>query len=97
MNKGNSTTFPLGYHLPCAFQNVVSAQLCLKYILNILFLLCQDYMLFDPLITGVTELHDRHRDLRLDVDNMSYEVKKKEHSICFHLIDFIPAPQTEYE
>ena len=32
-------------------------------------------MLFDPFINGVAELHDRHRDMRLDVDNMSYEVK----------------------
>lgn len=31
-------------------------------------------MLFDPFINGVAELHDRHRDMRLDVDNMSYEV-----------------------
>ncbi|KAL7002832.1 RING-type E3 ubiquitin transferase [Sarracenia purpurea var. burkii] len=33
----------------------------------------EDYMLFDPFINGVAELHDRHRDMRLDVDNMSYE------------------------
>ncbi|XP_028781156.1 E3 ubiquitin-protein ligase MBR2 [Neltuma alba] len=34
----------------------------------------EDYMLFDPFIYhGMAELHDRHRDLRLDVDNMSYE------------------------
>ncbi|XP_076915892.1 E3 ubiquitin-protein ligase MBR2-like [Bidens hawaiensis] len=33
----------------------------------------EDYMIFDPFINGVAELHDRHRDLRLDVDNMSYE------------------------
>lgn len=33
-------------------------------------------MLFDPFINGVAELHDRHRDMRLDVDNMSYEVRK---------------------
>ncbi|KAI7748365.1 hypothetical protein M8C21_021632 [Ambrosia artemisiifolia] len=36
-------------------------------------LVSEDYMLFDPFINGVAELHDRHRDLRLDVDNMSYE------------------------
>lgn len=24
---------------------------------------------------GVADVHDRHRDMRLDVDNMSYEVK----------------------
>ena len=23
---------------------------------------------------GVADIHDRHRDMRLDVDNMSYEV-----------------------
>ncbi|KAK3022547.1 hypothetical protein RJ639_047485 [Escallonia herrerae] len=33
----------------------------------------EDYILFDPFINGVAELHDRHRDMRLDVDNMSYE------------------------
>ncbi|WRX13611.1 zinc finger protein [Theobroma cacao] len=33
-----------------------------------------DYMLFDPFIYhGMAETHDRHRDMRLDVDNMSYE------------------------
>ncbi|KAI7734777.1 hypothetical protein M8C21_010468, partial [Ambrosia artemisiifolia] len=32
----------------------------------------EDYML-DPVINGVADLHDRHRDMRLDVDNMSYE------------------------
>lgn len=31
-------------------------------------------MLVDPFITGFAEFHDRHRDMRLDVDNMSYEV-----------------------
>ncbi|KAJ6985308.1 hypothetical protein NC653_023314 [Populus alba x Populus x berolinensis] len=36
----------------------------------------QDYMLFDPLIYhGMAEMHDQHRDMRLDVDNMSYEQK----------------------
>ncbi|XP_010530763.1 PREDICTED: E3 ubiquitin-protein ligase MBR2 [Tarenaya hassleriana] len=34
----------------------------------------EDYMVFDPLIFhGMAEMHDRHRDMRLDVDNMSYE------------------------
>jgi hypothetical protein len=38
---------------------------------------CQDYMLFDPfLYHGMAEMHDRHREMRLDVDNMSYEVKR---------------------
>lgn len=31
-------------------------------------------MLLDPFVIGAAELHDRHRDMRLDVDNMSYEV-----------------------
>lgn len=31
-------------------------------------------MLIDPFINGFAEMHDRHRDMRLDVDNMSYEV-----------------------
>ncbi|KAI4295665.1 hypothetical protein L6164_035684 [Bauhinia variegata] len=34
----------------------------------------EDYLLFDPFIYhGMAEMHDRHRDMRLDVDNMSYE------------------------
>ncbi|XP_060176027.1 E3 ubiquitin-protein ligase MBR1-like [Lycium barbarum] len=33
----------------------------------------EDLMLVDPFINGVAEFHDRHRDMRLDVDNMSYE------------------------
>ncbi|KAL3843913.1 hypothetical protein ACJIZ3_001316 [Penstemon smallii] len=33
----------------------------------------EDYVLIDPFINGFAELHDRHRDLRLDVDSMSYE------------------------
>ncbi|CAN8276230.1 unnamed protein product [Cochlearia groenlandica] len=34
----------------------------------------EDYAVFDPLIfSGIAEMHDRHRDMRLDVDNMSYE------------------------
>ncbi|XLR50399.1 hypothetical protein S83_001071, partial [Arachis hypogaea] len=34
----------------------------------------QDYMLFDPFIYhGMAELHDRHREMRLGVDNTSYE------------------------
>ncbi|KAE8723740.1 hypothetical protein F3Y22_tig00011761pilonHSYRG00070 [Hibiscus syriacus] len=34
----------------------------------------EDYMVFDPFIYhGMPETHDRHRDMRLDVDNMSYE------------------------
>ncbi|CAL0331316.1 unnamed protein product [Lupinus luteus] len=34
----------------------------------------EDYMLFDPFIYhGMAEMHDRHRGMRLDVDNMSYE------------------------
>ncbi|XP_057963642.1 E3 ubiquitin-protein ligase MBR2-like [Malania oleifera] len=34
----------------------------------------EDYMLFDPFIYhGMSDLHDRHRDMRLDVDNMTYE------------------------
>ena len=32
-------------------------------------------MILDPSVfMGVADIHDRHRDMRLDVDNMSYEV-----------------------
>ncbi|PKI69717.1 hypothetical protein CRG98_009873 [Punica granatum] len=31
-------------------------------------------MILDPsMLWGVADMHDRHRDMRLDVDNMSYE------------------------
>ncbi|XP_059445319.1 E3 ubiquitin-protein ligase MBR2-like [Corylus avellana] len=34
----------------------------------------EDYMPFEPFIYhGMADMHDRHRDMRLDVDNMSYE------------------------
>jgi len=33
----------------------------------------EDFWLGDPVLSGVADLHDRHRDMRLDVDNMSYE------------------------
>lgn len=37
--------------------------------------LCQDVMILDQsMLFGVGDIHDRHRDMRLDVDNMSYEV-----------------------
>lgn len=32
-------------------------------------------MLFDTFINRTGPLHDRHRDMRLDVDDMSYEVQ----------------------
>lgn len=39
-------------------------------------LVCQDVMILDQSVFfGVADIHDRHRDMRLDVDNMSYEVK----------------------
>lgn len=45
------------------------------FVLDICMVMYQDYMLFDPFIYhGMAEMHDRHRDMRLDVDNMSYEV-----------------------
>ncbi|KAL8234717.1 hypothetical protein R6Q59_020817 [Mikania micrantha] len=49
----------------------------MRQILNVLRrgenLSSEDYMLVDPFVNGVADLHDRHRDMRLDVDNMSYE------------------------
>ncbi|KAH7523648.1 hypothetical protein FEM48_Zijuj06G0034200 [Ziziphus jujuba var. spinosa] len=36
--------------------------------------LFQDVMILDQSVFfGVADIHDRHRDMRLDVDNMSYE------------------------
>lgn len=31
-------------------------------------------ILDQSVFSGMADLHDRHRDMRLDVDNMSYEV-----------------------
>lgn len=31
-------------------------------------------ILDQSVLLGVADIHDRHRDMRLDVDNMSYEV-----------------------
>ncbi|GMI78496.1 MED25 BINDING RING-H2 PROTEIN 2 [Hibiscus trionum] len=34
----------------------------------------EDIMIFDQsVLLGAADIHDRHRDMRLDVDNMSYE------------------------
>ncbi|KAI4342346.1 hypothetical protein MLD38_026984 [Melastoma candidum] len=34
----------------------------------------EEFFVFEPFVHhGLAELHDRHRDMRLDVDNMSYE------------------------
>ncbi|KAK8572498.1 hypothetical protein V6N13_048096 [Hibiscus sabdariffa] len=34
----------------------------------------EDIMIFDQsVLLGVADIHERHRDMRLDVDNMSYE------------------------
>lgn len=47
--------------------------------------LCQDVMILDQsVIFGVPDLHDRHRDMRLDVDNMSYEVR-------VHVVTLVPS------
>lgn len=47
----------------------------------------QDYALFDPfLYHGLAEIHDRHREMRLDVDNMSYEVKRDIWSELFSVV-----------
>ncbi|KAH9310061.1 hypothetical protein KI387_037972 [Taxus chinensis] len=37
-------------------------------------IISEDFLLFDPSeFYGVDDIHDRHRDMRLDVDNMTYE------------------------
>ncbi|KAK7310846.1 hypothetical protein RJT34_08607 [Clitoria ternatea] len=34
----------------------------------------EDFMILDhSILSGIADVHDRHRDMRLDVDNMSYE------------------------
>ncbi|GJY51095.1 hypothetical protein Tco_0441942 [Tanacetum coccineum] len=62
-----------------AFLAVMNMGLSIKqkYICEKVFDLLKDYMLFDPFINRVADLHDRHRDMRLDVDNMSYELLMK--------------------
>lgn len=50
----------------------------LNYLCNVYALtLSQDVMILDhSVFSGMADIHDRHRDMRLDVDNMSYEVGK---------------------
>lgn len=41
-------------------------------------------MLLDhSVFAGMADIHDRHRDMRLDVDNMSYEVRFENASFFF--------------
>ncbi|KAG8368402.1 hypothetical protein BUALT_Bualt15G0041800 [Buddleja alternifolia] len=60
-----------------ALSAVESRHRLIRQVLNAMrrgvHLQAEDYMLIDPFINGFAELHDRHRDMRLDVDNMSYE------------------------
>ena len=46
--------------------------------------LSQDVMLLNQslLFDGAAGMDDRYRDMRLDVDNMSYEVKKNPINLC---------------
>lgn len=44
----------------------------------------QGAYLFDPAVTySAADLHDRHRDMRLDVDSMSYEVFNTEAHVTY--------------
>ena len=53
-------------------------------------------MLFDPFIYhGMADMHDRHRDMRLDVDNMSYEVRKDK--LFFHQQLLVTIPLILYD
>lgn len=50
-------------------------------------------MLFEPLmIQGLQEIHDQHRDMGLDVDNMSYEVKSNVISSQMLIKFILPLP-----
>ena len=50
-------------------------------------------MLFDPFIYhGMAEIHDRHRDMRLDVDNMSYEVRVQMFSHDLSDLEIVSVP-----
>lgn len=50
-------------------------------------------MILDPSVfSGIADIHDRHRDMRLDVDNMSYEVKTNFH-IQMHVLMYMYIPQ----
>lgn len=57
---------------------VVSSYLLVLWsdiILLVIQFFCQDVMILDQSVFfGVADMQDRHRDMRLDVDNMSYEV-----------------------
>lgn len=61
--------------------------LCLMQMRNVLDLIrrregmrFEDFMILDPSVFyGMADMHDRHRDMRLDIDNMSYEVSEKKY------------------
>lgn len=45
---------------------------------SVVFIVWQDVMVLDQSVFyGMAGIHDRHRDMRLDIDNMSYEVPKE--------------------
>ncbi|GJY77322.1 hypothetical protein Tco_0482438, partial [Tanacetum coccineum] len=44
-----------------------------RSLLWVMVAVLKDYMVFNPFINGDADLHDRHRDMRLDVDNLSCE------------------------
>ena len=56
-------------------------------------LIVQDVMLLNQsgIFDGAAGMHDRYRDMRLDVDNMSYEVKAlTSHTIFFDKTSLTP-------
>ena len=52
-------------------------------------------MILDPSVfVGVADIHDRHRDMRLDVDSMTYEVnlvgqKEQDDSPCLGILEYL--------
>lgn len=50
--------------------------------------------MFNPFINGVADSHDRHRDMRLDVDNMSYEVEY--YPLTNYHPEFLPLTSSYY-
>lgn len=52
----------------------------------------EDMMILDhPVLFGMADIHDRHRDMRMDVDNMSYEellaLEERIGSVCTGLTE----------